>query len=94
MIRSRYIPWMVLVGCCLGMDVTFRYVQTPNDDFVRVFVPGTMPDGTNDDWGPNSNGFIDPDAPSRLIHNDETDCYEKTYDLAVGQEYFYKIHFQ
>ena len=93
MIRSRYIPWMILVGCGLGMDVTFRYVQTPNDDFVRVFVPGTMPDGTNDDWGPNSNGFIDPDAPSRLIHNDETDGYEKTYDLAVGQEYFYKIHF-
>ena len=43
-----------------SLDVTFRYVENPNDDFVRVFVPGTMPSGTSNDWGPNSNGMISP----------------------------------
>ena len=81
------------MGYCLGLDVTFRYVETPNDDFVRVFVPGTMPSGTNDDWGPNSNGFIDPEAPSIMLYNEDTDSYEKTYDLTIGQEYLYKFHF-
>ena len=83
----------MIIGCCFALDVTFRYVEIPNDDFVRVFVPGTMPEGTNNDWGPNSNGFISPDAPSRLIYNDGTDCYEKTYSLTVGVQYLYKIHF-
>ena len=81
------------MGYCLGLDVTFRYVETPNDDFVRVFVPGTMPSGTNNDWGPNSNGFIDPEAPSIMLYNEDTDSYEKTYDLTIGQEYLYKFHF-
>ena len=81
------------MGYCLGLDVTFRYVETPNDDFVRVFVPGTMPSGTNNDWGPNSNGFIDPEAPSIMLYNEDTDSYEKTYDLTIGEEYLYKFHF-
>ena len=79
---SSCITWFMVTYQCFGLDVTFRYVETPNDDFVRVFVPGTMPNGTNNDWGPNSNGFIEPD-----------DCYEKTYDLTIGQEYLYKFHF-
>ena len=75
------------------MDVTFRYVETPGDDFVRVFVPGTMPAGTDNDWGPNSNSMISPSAPSLMTYNQDTDSYEKTYDISVGEEHFYKLHF-
>ena len=49
-----------------SLDVTFRYVENPNDDFVRNFVPGTMPSGTSNDWGPNSNGMISPNALSKM----------------------------
>jgi len=76
-----------------SFDVTFRYVASINDDFIRVFIPGTMPSGTSNDWGPNSNGMIDPNAPSRMDYNQTTDSYEKTYSLNVGEEYQYKIHF-
>ena len=76
-----------------SIDVTFRYVKSQNDDFVRVFVPGTMPSGTSNDWGPNSNGIISPNALSKMVYNEGTDSYEKTYSLDVGQEHFYKIHF-
>ena len=75
------------------MDVTFRYIERPTDDFVRVFVPGTMPSGTSQDWGPNSNGVISANASSKMVYNSSTDSYEKTYSLDVGQEYLYKIHF-
>ena len=76
-----------------SLDVTFRYVENQNDDFVRVFVPGTMPSGTSNDWGPNSNGFISPNALSKMVYNESTDSYEKTYSLNVGDEHQYKIHF-
>ena len=76
-----------------SLDVTFRYVENPNDDFVRVFVPGTMPSGTSNDWGPNSNGMISPNALSKMTYNQTTDSYEKTYSLNVGDEHLYKIHF-
>ena len=76
-----------------SIDVTFRYVEGPNDDFVRVFVPGTMPSGTSNDWGPNSNGVISPNALSKMNYNESTDSYEKTYTLDVGEEHLYKIHF-
>ena len=83
----------MLMGCCFALDVTFRYVERPNDNFIRVFVPGTMPPGTSNDWGPNSNGFISPDAPSRMNLNETIDAYEKTYSLETGEQYLYKIHF-
>ena len=73
--------------------MTFRYVESQNDDFVRVFVPGTMPIGTSNDWGPNSNGLISPNALSKMVYNESTHSYEKTYSLDVGQEHLYKIHF-
>ena len=73
--------------------MTFRYVESQNDDFVRVFVPGTMPSGTSNDWGPNSNGFISPNALSEMVYNESSDSYEKTYSLNVGDEHQYKIHF-
>ena len=31
------------------LDVTFRYVKEPTESFNRIFVPGTMPDGTSND---------------------------------------------
>ena len=83
----------ISIVCGQSLDVTFRYVAGPNDDFTRVFVPGTMPSGTSNDWGPNSNGMIAPSAPSRMNYNETTDCYEKTYSLSVGDEHQYKIHF-
>ena len=81
------------IVCGQSLDVAFRYVAGPNDDFIRVFVPGTMPSGTSNDWGPNSNGMIAPSAPSRMNYNETTDSYEKTYSLSVGDEHQYKIHF-
>ena len=72
-----------------SLDVTFKYVESPNDDFVRVFVPGTMPEGSSNDWGPNSNGFINPDAPSQMLYNEISDSYEKTYNLQIGNQYLY-----
>ena len=76
-----------------NIDVTFRYVEKSTDDFLRVFVPGTMPSGTSQDWGPNSNGMISTNAPSIMTYNPETDCYEKTYSLETGQQFLYKMHF-
>ena len=52
-----------------------------------------MPSGTSNDWGPNSNGFISPNALSKMVYNESTDSYEKTYSLNVGDEHQYKIHF-
>ena len=76
-----------------NIDVTFRYVKKSTDDFLRVFVPGTMPSGTSQDWGPNSNGVISTNAQSIMTYNAETDCYEKTYSLETGQQFLYKMHF-
>ncbi len=83
----------ISIVCGQSLDVTFRYVAGPNDDFTRVFIPGTMPSGTSNDWGPNSNGVISPSATSRMDYNQTTDSYEKTYSLNVGDEHQYKIHF-
>ena len=58
-------------------------MENQNDDFVRVFVPGTMPSGTSNDWGPNSNGLISPNALSKMVYNDSTDSYEKTYSFNI-----------
>ena len=89
----RIIIFLFTLGYAQSLDVTFRYVETPSDNFVRVFIPGTMPEGTNNDWGPNSNGFISPDAPSQMVYNEETSSYDKSYNLNVDDQYLYKIHF-
>ena len=80
----------ILIGLSSGssLDVTFRYVERSEDDFIRVYVPGEM-----NNWGPNSNGLISPGASSRMIFSNVTDSYEKTYELSVGSTYLYKIHF-
>ena len=73
-------------------DVTFRYVKHYDENFVRIFVPGTMPDGTANDWGPNSNGVISPNALSLMSFDSESNSYHRTYTLEIGQEYEYKFH--
>ena len=65
---KKYLFLFFLLQQAFALDVTFRYVETPGDDFVRVFVPGTMPPGTDNDWGPNSNSMISPSAPSLMIY--------------------------
>ena len=87
--------YFFLLSLSLGqqLDVTFRYVKEPTENFNRIFVPGTMPDGTSNDWGPNSNGVISPSAPSQMLYNENNDSYEKSYSLQIGEEYLYKLHF-
>ncbi len=70
------------------LNVTFHYVPQPDDNFVRVFVPGTM-----NNWGPNSNGFISPSAPSLMSYADSLDAYVKTYTFSLGETVYYKFHF-
>ena len=70
------------------LSVTFRYVETPEDNFVRVFVPGEM-----NNWGPNSSGFISPSAVSSMALDPAIDSFVKNYSLNIGQQYLYKIHF-
>ena len=91
MIRLLLLLTSIVYG--QSLEVTFRYVAGPNDDFTRVFIPGTMPSGSSNDWGPNSNGVISPSAPSRMEYNQSTDSYERTYSLNVSDEHQYKIHF-
>ena len=56
----KLVYFFLILAVAFGqnIDVTFRYVKKSTDDFLRVFVPGTMPSGTSQDWGPNSNGMI------------------------------------
>ena len=63
-----------LLNAQTQLSVTFRYVNTPEDNFVRVFVPGEM-----NNWGPNSSGFISPTASSLMQLNETVDSYIKNY---------------
>ena len=85
--KSLLILFLTLING-QALDITFRYIESPNDDFVRMFVPGEM-----NNWGPNSNGFINPNAPSLMLYSESTKSYNKTYSLDVGQTYLYKYHF-
>ena len=75
------------------LDVTFRYINDPGEEFVRIFVPGTMPDGDSDDWGPNSGGVINANAPSLMEYDASIDAYKKNYSVNLGDEHHYKFHF-
>lgn len=75
-----------------SLDVTFRYVPDPGEEFVRIFVPGTMPADDNLDWGPNDGGRIDPDAPSLMSYDSAVAAYTRTYTLELGSTHEYKFH--
>jgi 1,4-alpha-glucan branching enzyme len=85
----------LLIGQLLpqSLDVTFRYVTHPEEEFIRIFVPGTMPTADNEDWGPNSNGVISPNAPSLMNYDEAIDAYKRTYSLNIGSQHLYKIHY-
>ena len=90
-LRRLLFSFTIIINISFPQDqlsVTFRYVETPEDNFVRVFVPGEM-----NNWGPNSSGFISPSAVSLMALDPATDSFVKNYSLNIGQQYLYKIHF-
>lgn len=74
------------------LDVTFRFLPDltppPIEPVVRAFLPGSF-----NDWGPNSNGQIAPDAPSLMTYVPVGNEYRYTIPLTIGQTYTYKIHY-
>ncbi|MEM9664773.1 MAG: alpha-amylase family glycosyl hydrolase [Bacteroidota bacterium] len=72
-----------------ALDVTFRYVPDPDDDFERVFLPGEF-----NGWGPNTNGRLATDAPALMTFVDSLGSYVYTETLTTGRTYEYKVHFQ
>jgi 1,4-alpha-glucan branching enzyme len=84
----RIFHLILFFSCLIAEDINVRYIESPSEEFVRVFIPGEM-----NDWGPNSNGFISPNAESQLIYNNGTNSYNKFYSLNVGEQVLYKIHF-
>ena len=80
-----------------SFPVTFRFLPdlaTPvRSPVVRAFAPGTMPPGTINDWGPNSNGNIEPTAPSLMAFDAARNEYRYTETLTAGTDYFYKVHY-
>ena len=87
-LATSIITFISFLNAQSQLSVTFRYIDTPEDNFVRVFVPGEM-----NDWGPNSNGFISPTASSLMQLDNSIDSYKKNYSLNIGQQYLYKMHF-
>ncbi len=73
------------------LDVTFRFLPDltpPPIQPVRAFLPGSF-----NDWGPNSNGQIAIDAPSRMTYVPVGNEYRYTIPLTLGQTYTYKVHY-
>jgi cyclomaltodextrinase len=69
-----------------NIQITFRYYPA-SEHVIRAFVPGTF-----NGWGPNDNGVISPNAPSRMKQVEEFDFYYKSYMLQTGQTEQYKFH--
>ena len=68
------------------VNVTFRHYPTV-PEVIRAFVPGTF-----NNWGPNLNSIIAPDAPSKMEFIDSLGYYVKTVRLIAGNTYEYKFH--
>ena len=86
----RILIFLLSVVTIVGqpIDITFRYVERPSDDFLRLYIPGTF-----NNWGPNNNSIIDPSSDSQMNYNENTRSYEKKYTFYLGQEHEYKLHF-
>ncbi|NNE47496.1 MAG: T9SS type A sorting domain-containing protein [Rhodothermales bacterium] len=82
---------LVLAGMAAAqpINVTFRYVQRPDLNFVRVYNPGDF-----NNWGNNSAGRIPVGDPSQFTYDAELDEYVYTKTLLVGASHQYKLHFQ
>ena len=85
---SRYLFGLVFLTCTIGwggaraqipdsVDVTFFY--TPSGNPSMVFLPGEF-----NNWGPNQNGAIAPDAPSRMSYDPTSGRWFKTVRLRIG----------
>ena len=73
------------------LDVTFRFLPDltpPEIALERAFLPGSF-----NDWGPNTNGQIDVDAPSQMAYVAAENEYRYTIPLTQGQTYTYKVHY-
>jgi glycosidase len=73
-----------------SLDVTFRFLPdltAPAVQPVRVFVPGEF-----NDWGPNTDGRIQPGAPSQATFVEDANEYVYTERLRVGESYDWKFH--
>ncbi|MFW5973383.1 MAG: alpha-amylase family glycosyl hydrolase, partial [Bacteroidota bacterium] len=74
-----------------SLDVLFRYLpdlEGTEPNVVRAYLPGNF-----NNWGPNSNGRIAIDAPSRMTLDENDDEYRYTIRLRVGETYTYKVHY-
>jgi cyclomaltodextrinase len=65
--------------------VPFRFY--PAEQVTRAFVPGTF-----NNWGPNNNGRIAEDAPSRMEWFEPLQCYIKLTQLSENTTVQYKFH--
>ena len=79
------------------VDVTFRFVPDLTSSVIspveRAFVPGTMPPGTMNDWGPNNAGVIQPGAASQATYVPQLNEYRYTVAVDAGSVHQYKIHY-
>ncbi|MBN2104560.1 T9SS type A sorting domain-containing protein [bacterium] len=69
-----------------SVNVTFRFYPA-SESVIRAFVPGSF-----NNWGPNSNGIIAANAPSRMVWSDTLQCYVKIIPLNANTIYQYKFH--
>lgn len=72
------------------LDVVFRYVPGPSDEFVRAFLPGDF-----NGWGPFTGGTscIQVDAAHRMTYVDSLDQFVYTQSLDIDLTTEYKVHF-
>ncbi|NQT27226.1 T9SS type A sorting domain-containing protein [candidate division KSB1 bacterium] len=89
-ILFKFILFFALFFCNLlaqnNIQITFRHYPA-SEHVIRTFVPGSF-----NGWGPNSNGVIDSNAPSRMKNTEAFQFYYKTYTLQTGQTEQYKFH--
>ena len=102
LLAARLLAALLVAACAAPagaqtFPVTFRFLPdltTPvRQPVQRAFAPGTMPPGTMNDWGPNTNGTIAPTAASLMAYDAARNEYRYTETLTVGQAYQYKIHY-
>ena len=71
-----------------NLDVTFRYVPQPSDNFVRIFTPGEF-----NNWGNNTTGMIAPTDGSLMSFDPPLGEWLYTTSLPIGSTQSYKFHY-
>lgn len=88
MVRQTLIVAACLFGCSAlpglaqpTLPITFKYVERPSDNFVRIYVPGEF------------NGWdISVGSPGRMAFDTTHGVWTKTVNLIIGQTYQYKFN--